>query len=69
MGAQWEGGVGSVSKIILVGRVQFLEAIGPRSHFLAGCELRVAVSPIDLLCFYSMALSLQVNNSASNPSC
>lgn len=55
MEAQRGGGVGSLSKIILV-KIQFFESVGLRSHYLAGCELRVDVSPIDLLHFYSMAL-------------
>lgn len=59
MEAQWGGGIGSVSKIILVVRIQFFEAVGLRSHFLAGCELKVTVNPIDLLHFYSIALPVK----------
>lgn len=66
------GGTGekSASKFIpVVGRMQFLEVVGLRFGFLAGCQLGVALSPTDLSFSTICPLHLQANKCASNPSC
>lgn len=49
--------------------MQFLEVVGLRFGFLAGCQLGVALSPTDLSFSTICPLHLQANKCASNPSC
>lgn len=69
MEAQWGGGVRSVSKIILVVRIQFCEAVGLRSYFLAGSELEGSCQHYRPLTFLLHGPSIQASNGTSNPSC
>ena len=65
------GGPGEnvASRFILLDRMQFLEVVGLRFSFLAGCQLGVALSPTDLSFSTTCPLRCQANNHALKHSC